>query len=67
MKAYKERFIKEFKELHKRIIKLGKFIDKLEVEQYEGQKYLLLRQYDAMCDYLIILSRRAEKEDIKLE
>lgn len=66
MEAYKERLVKEFKDLAEKISKLGAFINKLDVEQYEGQKQLLTRQYYVMCDYIIILERRAVKEDINL-
>lgn len=67
MEAYKERLKTEFKELKEKIVKLSAFINKLDVEAYEGQKDLLMHQYYAMCDYIIILERRAMKEDIKLD
>ena len=67
MEEYKERLVTELKELKEKIFKLGKYYDQLKVEQYEGQKYLLMRQYYAMCDYAVMLERRAQKEDIKLD
>lgn len=70
MEDYKERFKTEFNELRDKIAELGTYIKKIEKsgsEQYEGQIQLLTRQYYVMCDYIIILERRAEKEDIDLE
>ncbi len=67
MEAYKERLKAEVKELKEKIIKLSNFINKLDVEQYIGQKDLLMHQYYAMCDYILILERRAGKEDIDLD
>ena len=70
MEAYKERLKTEFNELRDRIVKLATYIKKIEKsgsEQYEGQKQLLTRQYYVMRDYIIVLERRAEKEDIDLD
>lgn len=70
MEAYKERFIKEYGELSKRVNKLGNMLTKYDNGTLEFTPTcpisLLKAQYFAMRAYCTILEERAEIEDIDL-
>ena len=66
MEAYKVRLIAEHDDLMLRIQKLKDYMDNLKTESYEGQFYLLFKQYMAMSEYCLMLEYRADKEDIDL-
>ena len=70
MEAYKERFIKEFKELNERTEKLGSVLIKYDNETLEFTSTcpinMLRAQYFAMCTYRSILIERANIENINL-
>ena len=71
MQDYKERFIKEYKELLERACKLGSMLNKYEDNELEfipNCPYeLLAAQYHSMWSYLYILEQRAKIEKIKLK
>lgn len=70
MEAYKERFIKEFKELNERTNKLGNMLTKYDNGTLEFTPTCsintLRTQYFAMCSYRSVLIERAEIEHINL-
>lgn len=70
MEDYKVRFIKEFKELDERLLKLGAMLRKYDNGTLEFTPTcpisLLKAQYFAMRAYCTILEERAEIEDVDL-
>ena len=70
MKEYKERFIKEYNELFERITKLDNTLKKYkngELALDPNCPYeLLYTQLVYMINYLCVLEKRAEIENIKL-
>lgn len=70
MDDWKERFKKEYYELHERFSKLDYMIGKYEKGTLEFKLNcpidLLKRQRSVMWDYLSVLKQRAQIEEIKL-
>ena len=70
MEDYKVRFIKEFKELDERLLKLGAMLRKYDDGTLEFTPtcpiYMLREQYVIMDMYRKILNERAEIENIDL-
>lgn len=70
MEAYKERFIKEFKELNERTEKLANMLTKYDNGTLEFTPTcpidMLRTQYFAMCTYRSVLIERADIENINL-
>lgn len=70
MEAYKERFIKEFKELNERTEKLANMLTKYDNGTLEFTPTcpinMLRTQYFAMCAYRSVLIERADIENINL-
>lgn len=70
MEDYKVRFIKEFKELDERLLKLGNMLRKYDDGTLEFTPtcpiYMLRKQYVIMDMYRKILNERAEIEKIDL-
>lgn len=71
MQDYKERFIKEYKELLERTCKLGSMLNQYEDNELDFvptcHYELLAAQYHSMWSYLYILEQRAKIEKIKLK
>ena len=71
MQDYKERFIKEYKELLERACKLGSMLNMYEDDELDfvpSSSYeLLAAQYHSMWSYLYILEQRAKIEKINLK
>lgn len=71
MQDYKERFIKEYKELLERACRLGSMLNDYEYNELDFvptfSYELLSAQYHAMWTYLYILEQRAKIEKIKLK
>lgn len=69
--SYKDRFVKEYKELSDRVNKLGSMLSKYlagELEFNPDSSYNLLHeQYVYMFNYLNVLERRSALEDIDIK
>lgn len=70
MEAYKQRMIKEYRELKERADKLATMLDKWDKGTLDFTptcpKYLLEKQLETMKDYVGILQTRAKLEDVDL-
>ena len=70
MEPYQERFIKEYNELHDRTVKLDNMLKKYKNGELNFEPdcpyELLYTQLIYMVNYLCVLEKRAEIENIKL-
>ena len=70
MEPYQERFIKEYNELHDRTVKLDNMLKKYKNGELDFEPNcpyeLLYTQLIYMVNYLCVLEKRAEIENIKL-
>ena len=70
MKSYQERFIKEYNELHNKTVKLDNMLKKYKNGELDFEPdcpyELLYTQLIYMVNYLCVLEKRAEIENIKL-
>ena len=70
MEPYQEIFIKEYNELHDRTVKLDNMLKKYKNGELDFEPdcpyELLYTQLIYMINYLCVLEKRAEIEDIKL-
>ena len=70
MKPYQERFINEYNELHDRTVKLDNMLKKYKNGELDFEPdcpyELLYTQLVYMINYLCVLEKRAEIENIKL-
>ena len=70
MKPYQERFIKEYNELHNKTVKLDNMLKKYKNGELDFEPdcpyELLYTQLIYMVNYLCVLEKRAEIENIKL-
>ena len=70
MKPYQERFINEYNELSERIVKLDNMLKKYKNGELDFESdcpyELLYTQLIYMVNYLCVLEKRAEIENIKL-